>query len=190
MANDRRKTVLLVMDLQQGIIGRLANTTEYIGRVAKTIHAARDKTIPVVYVTVNFRQGYPEISRRNQAFGAILASNSDAFEEGKPAVQIAEEIAPTEKDIVVTKRRVSAFAGSDLDVVLRSLEAETLVLAGISTSGVVLSTLRQAADMDYAITVLEDLCMDTDPEVHRVLVEKVFPRQAGVMSSEAWMQTI
>ena len=56
--------------------------------------------------------------------------------------------------------------------------ADSLVLTGIATSGVVLSTLRQAADLDYGLTVLVDACADADPEVHRVLTEKVFPRQA------------
>jgi len=60
------------------------------------------------------------------------------------------------------------------------------VLCGISTSGVVLSTLRQAADLDYQLVVLSDGCLDGDLEVHRVLVEKVFPRQAAVRSVAQW----
>jgi nicotinamidase-related amidase len=88
--------------------------------------------------------------------------------------------------LVVTKRRVSAFAGSDLDVVQRAGDTDSLVLAGIATSGVVLSTLRQAADLDYRLTVLADGCLDADPEVHRVLLEKVFPRQAGVVRIADW----
>ena len=81
---------------------------------------------------------------------------------------------------------MSAFTGSDLQVVLRSLGADTLVLTGIATSGVVLSTLRQAADLDYRLVVLSDACLDADPEVHRVLTEKVFPRQAAVRTVAQW----
>jgi nicotinamidase-related amidase len=87
---------------------------------------------------------------------------------------------------VVTKRRVSAFTGSDLEVLLRGLGAGTLVLTGIATSGVVLSTLRQAADLDYRLIVLEDACLDADPEVHQVLTQKVFPRQADVTTVAEW----
>jgi len=61
-----------------------------------------------------------------------------------------------------------------------------LVLCGIATSGVVLSTLREAADKDYQVTVLSDLCADMDSEVHRVLLEKVFPRQAAVVTTAEW----
>jgi nicotinamidase-related amidase len=97
---------------------------------------------------------------------------------------------PRPDEPVVTKRRVSAFTGSDVDVLLRGADADSLVLAGISTSGVVLSTLRQAADLDYRLTVLADACGDGDPEVHRVLTEKVFPRQAVVTTTAAWIGTL
>ena len=59
-------------------------------------------------------------------------------------------------------------------------------MTGVATSGVVLSTLRQAADLDYRLVVLSDACLDADPEVHRVLTEKVFPRQAAVRTVAEW----
>ena len=80
---------------------------------------------------------------------------------------------------------MSAFAGTDLDMILRANGIETLVLAGIATSGVVLSTVRHAADADYRLVVVGDCCADRDPEVHRVLVEKVFARQTTVTTAEA-----
>ena len=86
----------------------------------------------------------------------------------------------------MTKRRVGAFSGSDLEVVLRSQGVNSLVLTGIATSGVVLSTLRAAADMDFEITVLSDCCADADPIVHDVLMTKVFPRQAEVLTVDEW----
>ena len=88
---------------------------------------------------------------------------------------------------MVTKKRVSAFSGSDLQLVLRSLGIDALVLTGIATSGVVLSTLREAADLDYVLTVLRDGCIDRDEEVHRVLMDKVFPRQASVVLAGEWI---
>jgi len=96
------------------------------------------------------------------------------------------DIAPADGEVTVTKRRVSAFTGSDLEVVLRSFGIQHMVLTGIATSGVVLSTLREAADKDYKLTVIEDCCADGDEEVHRVLTTKVFPRQADVITLEDW----
>ena len=177
-------TVLLVMDVQRGVVERFADDPGYLDRLSRAIATAHAAGIPVVYVTVAFRPGHPEISPRNRTFSTLAGSG--AFVQGHPATEIHPAVAPAPGDLVVTKRRVSAFAGSDLDVVLRSLDAGTLVLTGIATSGVVLSTLRQAADLDYRLVVLADACLDGDPEVHRVLTEKVFSRQATVCTVTEW----
>lgn len=177
-------TVLLVMDVQESIVGRFADASGYLHRLEQAIAAARAAGVPVVYVTVGFRPGHPEVSARNKTFAAV--AESGAFAEGDPGTRIHPAIAPEPGDLVVTKRRVSAFAGSDLEVLLRGLGAGTLVLAGIATSGVVLSTVRQAVDLDYRVVVLADACIDSDPDVHRVLTEKVFPRQADVRAVAEW----
>ncbi|MGH8981147.1 MAG: cysteine hydrolase family protein, partial [Acidimicrobiales bacterium] len=145
-------TALLVMDVQQGVVARVATGAgPLLGALAHAVDGSRSAGIPVVYVRVAFRSGAPEVSPRNRAFAAIAGSES--FGEDDPATQIHPDVAPRRGDVVVVKKRVSAFAGSDLDVVLRSLDVRSLVLAGIATSGVVLSTLRQAADLDYELTV-------------------------------------
>jgi nicotinamidase-related amidase len=175
---------MLVMDVQQSIVERVAGDGDYLARMAAAIDAARGAGIRVIYVTVAFRPGYPEVSQRNKSFAAVTGTGR--YTEGGPGARVHPAIAPASGDVIVTKRRVSAFTGSDLDVVLRASHADSLVLAGIATSGVVLSTLRQAADLDYSLTVLADGCLDADPEVHRVLLEKVFPRQAEVVPIAAW----
>ena len=101
-------------------------------------------------------------------------------------MQVHPALAPADEEVVVVKRRVSAFTGSDLEVILRAYGIQHLVLAGLSTSGVVLSTLREAADKDYRVTVLSDCCADRDEEVHRVLTTKVFLMQADVVGVEEW----
>jgi len=159
------------------------------GTLAKTIGAARAANIPIIYVRVKFRQGYPQVSPRNKLFSGIK-QRSSSFQDAMMAMEIHPAIAPLLTDIVVTKRRVSAFSGSDLEVVLRAQDITHLVLCGIATSGVVLSTLRQAADKDYQLTVLADCCVDNDEEVQRVLLSKVFPQQAEVVQAEAWATTL
>ena len=94
------------------------------------------------------------------------------------------------REVVIEKHRVGGFEGTDLGVVLRAADVKTLVMFGIATSGCVLSTVRQAADLDYELVVLEDLCSDKDDEVHGVLVRKVFPSQARVVSSGAFTAEI
>jgi nicotinamidase-related amidase len=178
------RTVLLVMDVQRGIVERFADDADYLPRLAGAVAAARAASIPVIYVVVGFRPGYPEVSARNKGFSAVASAGR--FAPGDPATEIDPAVAPGDGDMIVTKRRVSAFTGSDLDVLLRGLGAGTLVLTGIATSGVVLSTLRQAADLDYGLVVLADGCLDADPEVHQVLTGKVFPRQADVLTVAEW----
>ncbi|WP_432893987.1 cysteine hydrolase family protein [Kribbella sp. CA-245084] len=181
-------TALLVMDVQQVIVARIAGETDYLVGLRRAIDAAHAAQIPVIYVVVGFRAGHPEISPRNKSFSAISSGHGMADDD--PNLAIHPDVAPLPSDIVVTKKRVSAFTGSDLDVVLRSGDIDSLVLTGLATSGVVLSTLRQAADLDFRLTVLEDGCRDSDPEVHRVLTEKVFPRQADVVSIDEWVAKI
>jgi nicotinamidase-related amidase len=176
-------SALLVMDVQRGIVERYADPA-YLPRLRQAIDGARAAGMPVIYVVIGFRAGHPEVSVRNKTFSTLATGSR--FAEGDPSAEIHPDVAPAPGDIVVTKKRVSAFAGSDLDLVLRAQQISSLVLTGIATSGVVLSTLRQAADLDFGLTVLADGCLDADPEVHRVLTEKVFPRQAEVLTVDGW----
>jgi nicotinamidase-related amidase len=180
-------SALLVMDVQRVVVDRFPDSG-YLPRLAQATAAARGAGLPVIYVVIGFRPGFPEISSRNKTFGALASSGWPGQDE--QAREIHPSIAPEPGDIVITKRRVSAFAGSDLDVVLRAGGIDHLVLTGIATSGVVLSTLRQAADLDFGLTVLADGCLDADPEVHRVLTGKVFPRQADVTTVADWAAAI
>ncbi|HVY48194.1 MAG TPA: isochorismatase family cysteine hydrolase [Minicystis sp.] len=176
-------TALLVMDFQRTIVESFAADADaLVTRTAGLVRAARAAGVKLVYVVVGFRAGYPEISPNNLGFGTLRQSGR--FAEGAPGTEIHPGVAPAPGDVVITKHRVSAFAGTDLDMILRANGVDTLVLAGIATSGVVLSTLRHAADADYRIVVAGDCCSDRDPEVHRVLLEKVFPRQAAVSTAD------
>jgi nicotinamidase-related amidase len=179
-------SALLVMDVQRGIVDRYGGAGGLLDRLTSAVAAARKAGVPVMFVRVAFRPGFPEVSPANRTFRAITEAAGEAFTENSPATQIHPALAPGAGEPVVLKKRVSAFTGSDLEVLLRSRRVTRLVLTGIATSGVVLSTLREAADHDYELTVLADGCADADQEVHRVLIEKVFPRQALVMTVEEW----
>jgi nicotinamidase-related amidase len=184
MSDQSDRAALLLLDLQPGVVERAPDPAAYLARVTEAVRAARAHGVPVVHVVVGFRPGMPEISSRNQTFSVARQNRIPYLIDPRPA------IAPEGGEVVVTKRRVSAFAGSDLEVVLRAGNVDHLVLCGIATSGVVLSTLREAADKDYRLTVLADLCSDTDAEVHAVLAGKVFPRQARVMTGADWIASL
>jgi nicotinamidase-related amidase len=179
-----QNTALLVMDMQSAIVAMLPDAAPVKEKVAQAIAKARGKNIPVIYVVVGFRKGAPEISTNNKGFAVskerFASVSSDEF------LKIHPDVAPLENEVVVIKRRVSAFTGSDLEVILRAQGIQHVILAGVATSGVVLSTTREAADKDCLITILSDGCADADEEVHRVLTTKVFPRQADVITVDEW----
>lgn len=178
------ETALLVMDMQHGTLRSLPDAGALIGNVAKAITHAREKKIPVIYVVVGFRQGAPEVSSNNKIFAGLRERMGNASMD--EFMKIHPDIAPQDGELTVVKRRISGFTGSDLAVILSAFGIKHLVLTGIATSGVVLSTLREAADKDYRLTVLADCCADADDEVHRVLTTKIFPRQADVLTVEEW----
>jgi nicotinamidase-related amidase len=181
------RTALLLMDLQRNIVDRLGSP-EVVANARAAADAARAAGIPVVFVRVAFRAKAPEIAASNRSFA--VSKTRMIGDEQSPEVQVIAELDPQPDEPVVVKRRISAFTGSDLEVLLRGLGARRLVLAGISTSGVVLSTVRQAADLDFELVVLADACADPDPEVHRVLTEKVYPRQAEVTTTADWVASL
>ncbi|TSJ42720.1 cysteine hydrolase [Mucilaginibacter corticis] len=184
MEQNTKNTVLLVMDMQAGIVAMLPDSAAILGNVAKAIAIAREKNIPIIYVVVGFREGSPEISMNNKGFAA--SKERFASVDMAQFMHVHDDLKPQAGEVIVAKRRVSAFTGSDLEVILRAYNAQHLILTGIATSGVVLSTVREASDKDYRLTVLADCCADGDAEVHKVLTEKVFPRQADVLNVADW----
>jgi nicotinamidase-related amidase len=173
-------TALLVMDFQDEIVANF-DVSALVPRVQGVLAAARDAGMPVIFVVVGFRPGYPEVAAGNKSFGAIKSSGRLV----QP--KVIEALKPQANEPVVTKRRVSALGETDLATILRGLDCRHIVLSGISTSGVVLSTTRAAADLDYEITILADCCADGDAEVHAVLMGKVFPRQARVIDAATFL---
>lgn len=183
LALDPKTTVFLFMDFQNSVMARLGDRAEGLfARAASVLDAARASGAGVVFVRVAFRAGYPELGDHHP-MAAIKAMN--AFLLDSPETQIVAALAPRPTEPVVVKHRVGPFLGTDLAPILSARRTETLVLLGVSSSGVVLSTVRHAADADYRVVVVEDACADVDPEVHRVLMEKVFPRQTTVTSCDA-----
>ena len=182
---DLKRTALLSMDLQDTIVSIYTkNEPELLPRVAGVLRAARARNIPVIHVQVGFRPGLPEVSARNQLFGAIKTSQQWQQIFQGPGGAIHSAVAPQGQEVVIAKHRVSAFAGTDLEMILRANDIDTLILVGIATSGVVLSTLLNASDADYHLFVVRDCCSDQDPDVHACLIEKFFPRRATILTAE------
>jgi nicotinamidase-related amidase len=177
------RTALLLMDFQPAIMAGIADTEALLDRAHAALAWARSEKVLVVYVRVAFAaEDFAAVPTHNKAFATVAANQFLA--DGSPESNIHESFDVQDDDIVVRKTRFGAFSTTDLYASLHSQGIDTLVVAGISTAGVVLSTLRDAADEDYRLFVLADATADHDPDVHRVLTEKVFPHQADVINTE------
>ncbi len=178
------------MDMQSGVVSVYVKDDTFIPRAARLLQQARRAHVPVVHVRVGFRPDVPEASPRNLFLSAVKASpmHQRFFQNESGAIHPG--VAPDGNEPIVTKSRVSAFAGTDLDLLLRAKDINTLVLFGIATSGVVLSTVLVGADMDYRLVVVKDCCADMDQDLHTCLVEKVFPRQATVVSADELVEAL
>ncbi|MDP6782522.1 MAG: cysteine hydrolase [Dehalococcoidia bacterium] len=187
---DKARTAVVIMDYQNDIVGMVPPEQQgpLLQSARQVLDRSRQAGVPVFYVVVRFRDGYPEVSPRNKTFSGI--SQSGRMREGTPGAEIHSEVAPQPGEVVVTKRRVGAFSTTDLSTLLRARDIDTVVLMGIVTSGCVLSTVRWAADADYGVVVLSDGCGDRDDEVHRLLMEKVFPRQATVVTAQEFIDAL
>ncbi|MEK7353482.1 MAG: cysteine hydrolase [Chloroflexota bacterium] len=164
---DRSKTAVLIMDYQNRQLSGFSEAVrlELISKANKVMDKARQTKIPVIYVEVQRGERTPETA-------------------------IHSGVTPTHGEPVLTKSGIGPFATTNLDEILKKQGSQTLVLMGISTSGCVLSTVRWAADTGYQLIVLSDCCADRDDEIQRVLMEKLFPRQASVVTSEEFLKAL
>jgi nicotinamidase-related amidase len=188
---DTARTAVLALDCQAGIVSIYVKPPdEFLARASSVLRAAREVGLPVVHVRVGFRPGLPEVSDRNTLFAGIKSSPQHRRLFEGTTGEIHSALGPEGSDLVVTKHRVSAFAGTDLDMLLRAREIHTLILFGIATSGVVLSTLLEACDADYQLAVVSDCCADLDGPLHEALMTRLFPRRGLVMTAVELVQAI
>ena len=178
---DPKQTALLVMDFQPGILGMLTEVETLLSHVERAIAIVRAHGGQVAYVRVAFEDADFAAIPPTSRMAARAAKAGTTFHADSPSTAVHERLAPQAGDIVVRKTRVGAFSTTNLDEQLRERGIVNLILAGISTSGVVLSTVRDAADRDYQVFVLEDASADPEPGVHAFLTERIFPRQAHVV---------
>jgi nicotinamidase-related amidase len=178
------------MDFQVGVLARypMSTTEPLLERLDRALSAARSSNLPVIFVRLAFPSQNITIPAENLLFSPL--ADRPEFFDGAAEAQVHPSVKPAPGEVVLVKKRASAFCGSNLAELVSSLHVKHLVLAGVSTSGVVLSTVRDAADRDFGLTVLADACADRDEEVHRVLCTKVLPMQALVTTVDDWISTL
>ena len=187
---EKKKTALLIADFYADMMTTVPHAVDrkVVEKTQALQKGARQAGILLCYSATVFRRGYIEISDRNKTFSQRKRSGRPAT--GFPVPLIHPSVKPAEGEVVVGKHRVNALHGTDLELVLRANDIDTLIILGYATSGVVLSTVRYAADLDYQLIVVDDCCSDQDPEVHNFLTQRIFPRQAEVVTAEEVIQAL
>lgn len=179
------KSALVIGDIQRGITGAYPFARQVVKPLTELLPRARAAGVLIVFVHIAFRGNRADLPPGH----ALMSSFFDAgtsFHEGDDGTAI--DLPLHAEDVVVLKRRASAFAGTDLELVLRARAIDTVTIAGVATSAMVAATFYDAADRGYPVTVLRDGCADPDSAVHDVFMDKIFPsRGAAVLSCADWL---
>src|SRR5579884_460045 len=191
---------LLVLHYQNGLVrpegvfafsGTAAQVEKHgcLEKTAAAIAASRAAGVPVVYVNIEFRPGFPEL--RKPTYPLIESiQERNAFLRGSWDAAVPDELKPEPDDLVVVNFNSSAFSHTDLDLMLRSRDTKQLFLAGIATNWVVESTARYGAELGYEITVLADCCQGFSDELHDFAIEKTLPYYATISSSAEYVAAL
>ena len=171
----KSRTALLSMDFQHDIAmpgGRLAPTDVdaqnrfaiAMERAERTLGTARSVGLLPIHVRIAVRPGHDSVNRHT-TIGRIM-SELGALVDGHEGTDFVPTLAPADGELVVTKRMVSAFSGTDLDQILRHRGIDTLILMGLVTHFAVEGTGRDAADRGYRVVTLSDCCASGGPSRH------------------------
>ncbi|MDO8531028.1 MAG: cysteine hydrolase [Dehalococcoidia bacterium] len=187
------RTALLVMDCDNDVVHPKGGSAfwqqvqerDILAHIRHTLDGARSKGVTVIYVVASFRADYADIGAYPELLQRVKGRG--ALKEGTWGTQVHEAIAPLPQDFIVHKKRVSAFYGTDLEVVLRTRRIDTLALTGVSTNFVVESTARYGSDAGYRVIVLEDCCSAASPDMHSFAARKVLPMLCTVASSQDFL---
>ena len=187
---DKDKTALLVMDLQNHVIHKDSPLAQHAGfaemvekknllpRIRKVMDAARAVDLLVVTVRNDMTVGeFPRYPERGDFCRAIKAEHEEGkvFRPGVWGYEINELVAPKEGEPVVGKLHMSAFAGSNLDQVLRDHGITEIALTGVATSFVVSATTWVAIYKGIGCIIIEDCCVSGSEEMHQSAMNALAP---------------
>jgi nicotinamidase-related amidase len=196
---DAGATALVLLDLQNynvhpdgywasvspGLVERVGPSLE---RTVETLAVARAAGMAVIHVHNAWRDGHPDVNRHTPWQADAKAAGRST--EGTWGVEAFAPVAPEAGEFIVRKRAVSAFAGTELDRLLRVRDLSTLVLAGGVTNFAVEGTARDASDRGYRVIVLGDCCETVSDEWQAFSMTQIMPLIAVVATAEEFAEAL
>lgn len=182
------QTAFFFLDYVEGVLGTISNETakadwanasSTLLQAVRNLHASSNSYIPVTgFSIVTFSYGYPELSPYNKAFQGIiplniLQPNTSGFYPG---------FEPQDNEFSFIKRRFDASYNSEMLTLLDAHNIRRVVLSGVATSRVILSTMRSLVDRDYVVHIVKETCLDSIDTTF--LFDTFFPVQAYILSLE------
>ncbi|HEY9317297.1 MAG TPA: isochorismatase family cysteine hydrolase [Achromobacter sp.] len=171
------RTALLVMHYQTDILELFPSVAPaLVSNTRRLCDAARQNGVSVYFANIRFSPGYPEVSPLNKNGQGIKQMGLFLGDDLSPALgrQASEPL--------IIAHRASVFHGTDLQVRLSAQGIDTLMMAGIASTGVVLSSVAYASDADFRLMTVKDCCYDPDPVVHEHLFATAFESRTTVLS--------
>ena len=190
---DKNHTALLAMDFENDIVhpegafkdfgfAKMVEDNDVLGKAGRLLAAARQASVPVIYVSVKFRPGYPDRPANAGLWEGLHAAT--ALVEGTWGATVHEALTPQADEPVVTKRGVSAFMASDLETILKNKRIGTLLLAGVATNFVVEGSARDASDRGYNVVIVGDCCASMSQEAHDASLNTSLPFLSTISTLE------
>ena len=180
------RNALLVIDAQKEVLDPKGTLSGDLPKVADNVLAAirtlvnwaRGEDIPVIWIRMAFRPGYVDAPLSVRETAADLAGR---LVDGSWGAEIVDDVGRRDDDIVITKKRPSAFSGTDLDWVLRGLDIERVIITGTSTNWAVESTVRDADSLDYRVVIAREATGARMGEMHEPSLLSMGTRFAKVI---------
>lgn len=181
-----QSSALLIIDMNKAFVGEGAplevpKAIENVPRIKRLLETCRSIGLPVIHVSHVFRKDGRDRGYMYE-FWPILKEG--VLEEGAEGTEIYPDIAPIEGESVVTKHRYSAWFGTDLDIIVRNLEVDTLIICGTTTDRCTGLTAYEAFMRDLKVVFPEDANATFQDEVHKGMIISLDMGGAMIVSTE------
>jgi nicotinamidase-related amidase len=162
-AQSRPRTALLIIDMQEDIVGMRESTRKTVPLLRRVLDAFRRKGLPVFHIIRTYRRDWsdvelPRITEFQEKGPRVI--------ENTPGARIVSQLAPRTGEFVVVKKRWSGFFMTELPILLNRLGVGSVVIGGTQTPNCVRSTAFDAISYDLETSVLSDGTSAATPQIH------------------------